>query len=422
MVDTQRTSGETDVLTAVPARVDLAVAIAGHGSAETIGSAVRAAEQGLERGFRGRTGVVLLPDQDLAEGTAAAAHDAVTNPARLIQLSVPSDGPRTAPPASRAQLLKLIFDSAAGLGVQALAVVDADFTSVEPEGIERLLRPVLEQGADFVAPYYARPRFAGAITSSIVYPFTRALYGRRLRFPAGGDFACSGKFGQFCTTQGIGGGDGGRIVTDLWLTHRALVGGFKLSQAVIGSRSGSAPDEDPELSAVLARVLGSLFAEAERNVPFWQKVRTSQPVALVGTPLAAVQDGPAIDLEQPVHAFRLGLEHLMPVWEVALPPTTLHELRKLARRSGDAFRLPDSLWARIVYDFAIAFHARLMSREHLLSAFAPLYLGWFASYVSEMADADLARSERRLDELCLRFEAEKPYLISRWRWPDRFNP
>jgi hypothetical protein len=422
LVETQRTSTEAEVQPVVAARAELAVAIAGHINAETIGPVLRAAEQGLTVGFPGRSGVFLLADQDPSDGTLAAAREVVTDPARLIRVTVSAEGQRVGPPASRAQILKQIFESAAGLGAEALAVVDADLTTVEPEAVRRLLRPVLEQGVDFVAPYYVRPRFAGAITSSIVYPFTRALYGRRLRFPTGGDFACSGRFGRFCSAQGSWGSDGGRIATDLWLVHRALVGGFKLSQAVIGVRSGSAPDEDPELSAVLARVLGTLFGEAERNVPFWQKVRTSEPLALVGTPIGAEQDGPAIDLPQTVRAFRLGLEHLKQVWDAVLPPTTLLELRRLARRSEDEFRLPDSLWARIVYDFAIAYHSRAMSREHLLSAFTPLYFGWFASHVAQMTGADFARSEHRVEELCLRFEAEKPYLISRWRWPDRFNP
>lgn len=422
MVETQATSDATEPPATAPIQAGLAVAFAGQTTPELIGPLLRSAERELARGFPDRSGVFLLTEQDSADGTMAAARDAVTDPARLIQLAAPHDGPRAPSPAARAQTIRLIFESAAAFGADALAVIDADLTTLEPDGIHRLLRPVVEQGADFVGPYYARPRFAGAITSSIVYPFMRALYGRRLRFPAGGDFACSSRFGKFCSAQATWGGDGSRIATDLWLVHRALTGGFKMSQAVIGLRSGAAADEDAELSAVLARVLGALFIETERNVPFWQKVRTSEPVPLAGTPVGAEKDGPTIDFKQTVDAFRLGLDHLMPVWEVVLPPSSLHELRKLARRTEDQFRLPDALWARIVYDFAIAFHTRVMSREHLLPAFAPLYLGWLASHVAEMSGADFARSERRVEDLCLRFEAEKPYLISRWRWPDRFNP
>ncbi|MEO7476457.1 MAG: hypothetical protein ABIY46_14095 [Gemmatimonadales bacterium] len=422
MVETRSTPAEIGAVTATSMQADLAVAIVGHNNPDTIGATLRAAEQGLNRYFPGRPSVFLLADQASSEGKVVVARDAVADPTRLIQLSLPSEGQRTGSPASRTQILKLCFESAAALGANAVAVVDAELTLIEPDGIGRLLRPVLEHGVDFVAPYYARPKFAGTITSSIVYPFTRALYGRRIRFPIGGDFACSAKFGKSCAAQEAWGGDGGRIVTDLWLMHRALMGGFKLSQATIGARSGSASDEDTELSTVLARVLGTLFGEAERSVPFWQKIRTSESVALVGMPSPVDQGSPTIDIKRTVDAFRLGLDHLKPVWDSVFPPTTLLELRKLARRTEDEFRLPDTLWARIVYDFAIAFHARVMSREHLLSAFTPLYLGWVASHVAELAAAEPAASERRVEELCLRFEAEKPYLISRWRWPDRFNP
>jgi hypothetical protein len=63
-----------------------------------------------------------------------------------------------------------------------------------------------------------------------------------------------------------------------------------------------------------------------------------------------------------------------------------------------------------------------MNRDHLLAAFLPLYLGWLAGFALELGDPDPVNAERRIEALCLRFEAEKPYLIARWRWPDRFNP
>jgi glucosylglycerate synthase len=31
-------------------------------------------------------------------------------------------------------------------------------------------------------------------------------------------------------------------------------------------------------------------------------------------------------------------------------------------------------------------------------------------------------SEKHIQDLAVAFEADKPYLVSRWRWPDRFNP
>ena len=98
------------------------------------------------------------------------------------------------------------------------------------------------------------------------------------------------------------------------------------------------------------------------------------------------------------------------------------EIRKLSRLGPEQFRMPDDLWAAIVYDFALAHRLRTINRDHLLRSFTPLYLGWVASYAVEMADKDALEVEPRLERLARAYETAKPYFVSRWRWPDRFNP
>jgi hypothetical protein len=107
---------------------------------------------------------------------------------------------------------------------------------------------------------------------------------------------------------------------------------------------------------------------------------------------------------------------------LVLPPVTLLELKRLARPSTSRFHLPDELWVRIIYDFALAYRLRTISRAHLLGALTPLYLGWVASYALEVGNAGPAEAEQRLEKLARAYEEGKPYLLSRWRWPDRFNP
>ena len=63
-----------------------------------------------------------------------------------------------------------------------------------------------------------------------------------------------------------------------------------------------------------------------------------------------------------------------------------------------------------------------MDRHQLLRSLTPLYLGWVAGFANEVAPLDAAEAEARVERLCLAFEDEKPYVIARWRWPDRFNP
>jgi hypothetical protein len=97
------------------------------------------------------------------------------------------------------------------------------------------------------------------------------------------------------------------------------------------------------------------------------------------------------------------------------------ELKRLARLTPEQFRMPDALWARIVYDFALAHRMRRMSRSHVLGALTPLYLGWVASYTQEVGAATGEEAERRLESLARAYEEQKPYFVSRWRWPERVS-
>ena len=86
-----------------------------------------------------------------------------------------------------------------------------------------------------------------------------------------------------------------------------------------------------------------------------------------------------------------------------------------------AFRMPENLWARIIFDFVVAYRLRSINRGHLLGALIPLYLAWVASHMNTLS-ASGADPERHVEAVATAFDADKPYLVSRWRWPDRFNP
>jgi glucosylglycerate synthase len=123
-----------------------------------------------------------------------------------------------------------------------------------------------------------------------------------------------------------------------------------------------------------------------------------------------------------VESFQLGNRELQEIWSLVLPPATLFELRKLLRLPPEQFHMDDALWVRIVYDFALAHRLRTISRDHLLKSMTPLYLGWAASYAREIQTAGALALGQRLERLALAYESGKPYLVSRWRWPDRFSP
>jgi hypothetical protein len=322
-----------------------------------------------------------------------------------------------APGQNVTDVYRAVFALSNRFGGRGCAIVGSDCSALVPEALGHLVRPILCEGLDFVAPYYQRRRFDALLVSAAITPVVRALYGKRINFPVGADFAFSTRLIERYL-QTVGAERSGLAV---WLSSEAICGGFEVGQARLGVPIPPHRDS-ADVSAAVAEVMGPLFVDIERNAAFWQKVRGSQAVPTFGSAPAAAEEPGTVEVGRMVESFRLGYRNLQEVWNAVLPPATLLELKRLTQLPPDNFRLPDELWVRFVYDFALAHRLRLMSRDHLAGAMTPVYLAWVASYALEVGTATPFVVEQRLERLGAAYEAQKPYLVSRWRWPDRFNP
>ena len=322
-------------------------------------------------------------------------------------------------PSSPAQTLgdsfRAVFDATLKLGASACAIVASDLSTVTADWIAQLLQPALEEQYDLIAPCYARHPFEGMINRGMVYPLMRALYGKQIRNPLGPDFGLSSAL-----AERIVGAPRGRVHPLASLAPEAVTNGMRICQSHLGVRVYPAPDWT-NLSALLAQILGPLFLDVERYAPHWQRTRGSQPIPDFGSALYVPGPGSAVDVTRLFESFQLGVRNLTEVWSIVLPPSTLVELRRLARLDATAFRMPDETWARIVYDFALAHRVRAINRDQMLRAITPLYLGWVASYALEVDGLGPGAVEQKLERLCGAYENTKAYFVSRWRWPDRFN-
>lgn len=303
------------------------------------------------------------------------------------------------------------------LHARASAVIVSDLDNITPQWIYRLIRPVVELDFDLVTPCYSHARFEGLLNTGIVSPLTRALYGRQIQHPLGPDFAFSGKFAASLLAKGSK--KHPRSLASISVD--AICDGFEICQALVGERRYP-PVDWMNQSSTLSQVLGPVFQEVEIHAQHWQRIRGSQNIPTFGDPLELHPGPQSIDLQRMIESFHLGYRNLQEIWGIVLPPGTLLELGKLVRLAPDQFRMPDRLWARILYDFALGYRLRAISPDHLIRAMTPLYLAWVASWVLELGNTDNAAIEHRAEQLALAFESAKPYVLSRWRWPDRFNP
>jgi hypothetical protein len=313
-----------------------------------------------------------------------------------------------------------VFSGSEKLGARACCVVASKLENASPRWVCQLAQPLLEKELDLILPRYARHRFEGLLNSSIISPLTRCLYGKRILNPMGPDLGVSQRLfrkmlgaGRNAPTNGIH-----PLVS---LASAASCANLQVCETHVGARIYP-PTDWTNISSLIAQVLGPVFLDMERNAVCWQRVRGSGPVPANGEPVSVTQDTGNVDISRMVESFQLGNRDLQEIWSLVLPPATLFELRKLSRLPLEQFRMPDELWLRIIFDFALAHRLRTISRDHLLKSMTPLYLAWVASYAHDLETAGPTASEQRLERLSAAYESSKSYLISRWRWPDRFNP
>src|SRR5574340_161059 len=278
-----------------------------------------------------------------------------------------------------------------------------------------LLKPVLREEAEFVAPLYHRHKFDGTITNSIVYPLTRALYGKRVRQPIGGDFGFSGKLAQFYLTQDVWESDVARFGIDIWMTTTAIANGFKVAQSFLGAKIHDAKDPGADLGDMLYQVASATFELMENHAGSWLPVRGSEPVPTFGFEYTVGLEHVNVNTARMLKLFREGLLNLRDILLDILGAGDLKEVERLAAMDDATFRFPLGLWSRIVYDYALAFHQRKLPRAHLLKSLLPLYVGKTASFILEVEPMAPHEAEAEIEKLCLEFESGKEYLLTRWK-------
>lgn len=411
-------SEETEARLSEIGRTDLLVGIPSYNNAGTIGHVVRAVSAGLAKYFPDRRAVLVNSDGGSLDGTTDVVARSVVDygallisdrQSRLQKIITPYQGIP-----GKGSAFRTIFEIARRLEAKACAVVDSDLRSITPEWIELLLRPILDEQYDYVAPYYLRHKYDGTITNSIVYPLTRALYGQRIRQPIGGDFGFSGHLAEHYLDQHVWESDVARFGIDIWMTTEAIASGARVCQSFLGAKIHNPKDPSADLAAMLMQVLGASFALMEEHHKVWIAQNGSMPVKIFGFQYEVGVEPIHVNVERMIVAFQQGMDDLGFLWEQMLGKDIVAELLPLRSSAPNEFRIPDDLWVRIIYEAAVAYHHRVLPREHLLKALTPLYLGRTATFVLETQGLTSAEAEGRVEQLCAAFEKGKPYLIKRW--------
>jgi hypothetical protein len=400
--------GEVDILVGVPT----------YNDAGTVGQVVQAIRAGLLKYFPRLRAVIINADggsrdatQDLVRAASISDLQHASNLHALRTLHCISAQYPGGPASGTA--LHTILAAAELLRATACAVISPDSTNLEPEWVDRLLRPVSRDNFDLVTPVYRRHKFDGLLVRNLVYPMTRALYFKSVREPYPSEFAFSGRLSSHFLGQDIWSQDPGRIGAETYMVVSAITGGFRLTQSFLGPKSRT-ERSSADLVLAMRRTVGALFWSIEQNPAAWTARSNPQPVSTIGAEPAVSVEPMRVNRKHLYEMFVRGIAEIEPVLKSILLAQTLTELQRAAAVPEEDFRYSDDLWVRTVYEFAASYHKAVMSRDHILQALAPLYRGKACTFLVENRDSSGEEVEKNVEALCQTFERLKPYLLEQW--------
>jgi len=393
------------------ALADMVVGIPCFNNDSTIEYVVETVSDGIAQYYPDSRAVIIISDGGSTDDTREAAKEMAVHPfiEKIVTIyrGIPGKG----------SALRMIFEAASFLNAKVCLLFDADLRSITPEWVQALTDPVLSRGHDFVAPVYTRYKYDATITNNIAYNMTRALYGKRVRQPIGGDFGLSKKMVDFYYSRGpeIWMTDIARFGIDIWMTTSAIVSDKSLCQAYLGAKIHDVKDPLENLGPMFRQVVYPIFELMEDNSEKWKKVIASDPVPTYGKPIFKEPEAFTVDLAGMVENFNEGFKNLSVLWEKIINPQSFAMLKGLTKkRKIENFLMPTDDWTKIVYDFAATFHRWKKDKKNLVDIMRPLYYARVSSFINRTQDMTTLEAEKIIDQQAQTFETLKPYLLKIW--------
>ena len=399
--------------------VDILIGLPTHDNAGTIQQVTRAIQAGILKCFPRERAVIINADGGSRDGTpqmvTGVSIDDVWSASKVYALrtlhAISTEYAGTPEPG---RALRTILAAADLLQAKACVIISADEATIEPDWLQRLVKPVYRDNFDLALPIYQRQRFEGVLMRNMLYPMVRSIYGYRVREPFASDFAISGRLATDLLNRDLWDEDSVRAGPEISLTIAAITGSYRICQTFLGIRAHTDPSAT-DLVLALRRTVGALFASMDATFPVWSAISSSQPILTIDGRCEIAPEPFNVNRERLRDMFAHGVSELDPVFQYILSPQTLAELHKIAALKVDEFRYPAEIWARTVFEFAASFHQSVINRDHIIQALGPLFRGRALSFLEEISEASEEQIEKNVEGLCVEFERLKPYLLEVWK-------
>jgi hypothetical protein len=203
---------------------------------------------------------------------------------------------------------------------------------------------------------------------------------------------------------------------DIWMTTTAITEGFRICQSAMGVKIHNVKDPGSDLASMFTQVTSTIFYLMGAHDVKWMRVKGSTATRVFGDVEYEEPDSVEISVENLMDHFEFGYADYRELWERTLEPANMLEVSYAVQaRSPQEFSFPEKLWAKIVYDYAVAYNFDCdVSRPELVKSMVPLYCARTADTAIRTRNMTSMEAEQLVQRQAEEFEWLKPYLVEKW--------
>ena len=386
--------------------VDIMVGLPTYKNSRTIGSVMTSLGEGLRQHYPDLKALVVVSDGGSTDDTIDIARNTVL-PTGIGSLIAPYVGIT-----GKGSAIRAILEVADRLDAKACAIVDADVRSVSPDWVERLLGPVLAGEADYVSPLYTRDRHEVTINDMIAYPLTRALYGRDVRQPLGGEVALTPLAWKGFLSKDVWETDVARFGIHIWMVSVAINAGWRLYQAPLGTKTHDFKDPTVGFEPKFMQIVGTMFRMMSIHRRVWPEIGRVMLVPTWGTIDHLDPDPVPITRQTLWDGFRKGVKRYRRNIDSILDADQRELIDRLLEADQPSY--PVDAWARTVADFSVVYNRGEGDPDKVALSLLPLYYARKATMLHELEGQPWTAVEDAIQAQAEVFLETKPHLVERW--------
>ena len=384
-------------------KLDLIAGIPSFNNQNTISYVVEQIGKTMETAYKNKKGAIINCDG----GSTDKTEQNFLNSKTKVEKSVLRTPPNIT---GKGNVFKLLFKYAKDRKPQAIIVNDSDLRSINPKWVKLQIDSISKKKFDYSTPLYSRYKYDGTITKHICYPLVYGLFCRNIRQPIGGDFAFSNQLSNYwlkCKWPV----NAHLFGIDIFMTTNAILGGYKICQVNLGAKIHDAKDPSKSLSPMFRQVISSLFKTIITNKSKLKQLKKVQEVPVLGGKKLKKPQQFSVDADAINNRFIDGYREHKEVIKKALPKEDFHKIRSCVLHNKA--HIDEEWWAKIVYDYILAYKKYESKSSTILQSFVPIWFGRVHTFINDTMDMTTAEAEKVISRQADEFFRQRDYLLDR---------